>query len=336
MDPILDDDDRMDDVLAAAKKRPADIQRLKRYIQSQGDLVHGCMFPETDIDIMIAVVMRFLQDHIFQKILFGAAPDTVETITLVEASMQTNVEPKRGRYLYQYALSGGANTELADLFALRTWRAEALNAVICSPDYQKARHGRIRDLTTDAASLFKIFRKDKEWNKLCLACQESIIKPAIRLHEKLMTSTHHFYLDLNPYVLWNARQELEMSPEFIHDLPKLKCENILQHRKPFNITKLDPRPPKEQLYKELTNVATVVPALYMRQVGKGDVIKAPTAVRMQHVLVAWGTQERREKFLKNGERTLLHHLCFSRSERERAQEGGGSNAWAQWRNMPWT
>jgi hypothetical protein len=99
MDPILDDDDRMDDVLAAAKKRPADIQRLKRYIHSQGDLVHGCMFPETDIDIMIAVVMRFLQDHIFQKILYGAASDTVETITLVEASMQTNVEPKRGVYL---------------------------------------------------------------------------------------------------------------------------------------------------------------------------------------------------------------------------------------------
>lgn len=98
MEPILDDDDRIDDVLAAAKKRPGDVQKLKRYIHGQGDLVHGCMFPETDIDIMIAVVMRFLQDHIFQKILFGAAPDAVETITFVEASMQTNVEPKRGSY----------------------------------------------------------------------------------------------------------------------------------------------------------------------------------------------------------------------------------------------
>lgn len=153
-----------------------------------------------------------------------------------------------------------------------------------------------------------------------------------------MTSTHHFYLDLNTYILWNTRQELEMSPDFIHDLPKLKCENILQNRKPFNLTKLDPRPSKEQLYKELTNVVTVVPALYMRQVGKGDVIKAPTAVRMQHVLVAWGPQERREKFLANGERTLLHHLCFShRDGRERAQEGGvAAHAWAQWRNMQWS
>jgi len=311
MDPVLDDDDRRDDVVAAAKKRPGDLQKLRRYLNSQADLVYGCMFPETDIDILIAVIMRWLQDNIFQKILFGAAPDAVEAITFVEGSMQTNVEPKR------------------DLFALRTWRAEALNAVICSPDYQRARHGRMRELTADLASLFKVFRKDKDWNKLCHACHESIVKPAVELHEKLMTSTHHFYLDLNPYIIWNGRQELEMSPEFLHDLPKLKCENILQNRKLFSVTKLDPQPSKQQLYKELSNVATVVPALYMRQVGKGDVIKEPTAVRMQQVLVAWGPEEKREKFLAKGERTLMHQLCFSRRDREERSQDSGM--WAQLR-----
>ncbi|KAL2130857.1 hypothetical protein VTI74DRAFT_5847 [Chaetomium olivicolor] len=316
MDPILDDDDRIDEILAATKKRPADLQRLRKYMHQQGDLVHGCMFPETDIDIMIALVMRFLQDNIFQKILFGALPDIIEVLSFVEASMQTNVEPRR------------------DLFALRTWRAEALNAVICSPDYQRARSQRIRELTAEVASLFKIFKRDKDWSKLCYACQDSIVKPAVDLHEKLLVSTHHFYLDLNPYVLWNARQELEMSPDFLDDLPKLKCENILQNRKPFNVAKLDPQPTREQLYRELANVATVVPALYMRQVGSGDVIKEPTVVRPQQVLVAWGSQEKREKFLANGERTLMHRLYYSQRERERerGQEGGG---WAQWRGMPW-
>ncbi|EAQ84165.1 hypothetical protein CHGG_10569 [Chaetomium globosum CBS 148.51] len=314
IDPILDDDNKMDDVLAAAKQRPADVQKLKRYLHSQGDLVYGCMFPETDIDILIAVVMRFLQDHIFQKILYGAVPKTVEVISFLEGQMQTNVEPKR------------------DLFALRTWRAEALNAVLCSPDYARSRHGRIKELTTEMALLFKVFRRDKDWNGLCVACQDGIIKPAVALHEKLMTSTHHFYLDLNPYILWNSRQELEMSPDFLDDLHTLRCENILQNRKPFNVAKLDPRPSKEQLYKELNNVATIVPALYMRQVGKGDVIKEPTVVRMQQVLVAWGPEEKRERFLANGQRTLMHQLCFSRRDRgERAQDGG---VWP-WRGLQW-
>ncbi|AEO62064.1 hypothetical protein MYCTH_2113928 [Thermothelomyces thermophilus ATCC 42464] len=306
MDPILDDENKRNGVVEAAKKRPADIQKLRMYLRSEADLAYGCMFPETDVDILIAVTMRWLQDQIFQRILFGLVPEAVEIISFVEGSMQTNVEPKR------------------DLFALRTWRAEALNALICSPDYQQARLGRIRELTADVASLFKVFNHDKDWNRLCHACQESIIKPALKLHEKLMTSTHHFYLDLNPYIVWNSQQELEMSPEFLQDLPKLKCENILQNRRPFGVAKLEPRPSKQQLYKELLNVATVVPALYMRKVGKGDNIKEPTVVRMQHVLVAWGPEEKRKRFLANGERTLLHQLCFTRRNRqERAQEGDG-------------
>ncbi|KAL2146780.1 hypothetical protein VTI28DRAFT_2261 [Corynascus sepedonium] len=313
MDPILDDDDRINVVLEAAKKRPADVQKLRRYLHSQADLIYGCMFPETDVDILIAITLRWLQDHVFQKILFGVTPDAVETISFVEGSMQTNVEPKR------------------DLFALRTWRAETLNALICSSDYQRARQGRIRELTIEIASLFKVFHRDKDWNKHCLSCQESIIKPAVRLHEKLMTSTHHFYMDLDSYILWNSRQELEPSPKFVQDLPKLRCENMLQNRKPFDVAKLDPPPSKQQLHSELLAVATIAPALYMRQVGKGDVIKEPAVVRMQQVLVAWGPEDRREKFLADGDRTMLHRLCFSRRGREeRAQE---EDVWAPWKYL---
>lgn len=95
-EPALDNDDKQDEVVVAAKKRPGDIQKLRGYLRSQPDLAYGCMYPETDIDIFIAIVMRYLQDHIFQKVLYGATADAVETINFLEASMQTNVEPKRG------------------------------------------------------------------------------------------------------------------------------------------------------------------------------------------------------------------------------------------------
>ncbi|KAK4141962.1 uncharacterized protein C8A04DRAFT_30365 [Dichotomopilus funicola] len=316
MDPTLDSDERRDEVLTAAKKRPGDIQKLKGYLRSQPDLVYGCMYPETDVDIFIAVVMRYLQDHIFQKALYGATSDVVETINFLEASMQTNVEPKR------------------DQFALRTWSAEALNALICSPNYQRARHTRKREITTDLSSLFKIFLKEKEWNKFCVTCQDTIIKPAIALHEKLLTSTDHFYLDLVPYVLWGPPPDhnIRISPDFISDLPRIRCENILQNRKPLSVTKLDPSPSLEQLHHELTHVVSVVPGLYMRQVGKGDVIKEPTVVRMQQTLVAWGAADVREKFVEGGEGTLVRRLCFSRKERGDDQ-GGGGGLWEKWRNL---
>ncbi|KXX73605.1 hypothetical protein MMYC01_209753 [Madurella mycetomatis] len=314
LEPILDDDDKMDEALMLAIKKASEVERLRKYMHGQGDLVNACMYPDTDIDIFIALVMRFLQDNIFQKTLIGAVPSAVEVLSYIEGSMQTNVEPKR------------------DLFALRTWRAETMNAIICSPDYQRARAIRIKELTMELASLFRVFKKDKDWTKLCYSCQEEFIRPAVALHEKFVTSTHHFYLDLNPYMIWSGRQSLETSPDFLDDLVNLRCENILQNRKPFNVAKLDPQPTKEQLRRELANVVTVVPALYMRQVGKGDVIREPAVVRMQQVLVAWGPPEKRERFIMKGDRTLMHRLYHS--QRARAERGQDGSGWTPWRG-PW-
>ncbi|KAK4135778.1 hypothetical protein BT67DRAFT_448710 [Trichocladium antarcticum] len=320
MDPILDDDDKMDEIVSAAKKRPLETQKLKKYMHSYGDLVHGSMFPETDIDILLAIIMRFLQEHVFQKVLFDTVPSVVDVLALVESSMQTNVEPKR------------------DLFALRTWQAEGLNAVICSHDYQRARSARTRELTLELAAMFKPLRKDRDKTDFCHSCQQRVILPAVALHERLVTSTHHFYLDLNPYVVWNARRELEMSPDFLDHLPALRCENILQNRRPLHLARLDPPPTREQLCRGLTAVVSTVPALYMRQVGKGDVIRPPTAVRMQQVLVAWDPQARPERrWFADAQPTLMHRIYHAQAggRLEREGAGGSGGQWAQWRGMPW-
>ncbi|KAK0706053.1 hypothetical protein B0T26DRAFT_654715 [Lasiosphaeria miniovina] len=304
-EPVLEHPKKMEEVLAAAKKRSPEIHILRKWLQTHVDLMHGSLFPETDIDIIIAIIMRYLEVHIFRKILCGVVPGFVEVLSSVETSMQNNVEPKR------------------DLFAMRTWRAEALNAVICSPEYQKGRADWIRELTLNLASTFKIFSKDIQ--KFCVIWQDTVIKPAVALHEKMATSTHHFYTDLNTYMMWNPHHELAQNPNFLDDLHKLRCENILQHRKTFNIAKLSPKPTREQLSAKLTNVMAVVPALYMRQVGRSDIIKEPRLIRPQQMLVAWGGQEAREKFVANKERTLMNGVLYPK-EKDRAHEGG----WLGW------
>lgn len=98
MDPLLNDHGKgVDELLSNARKRPTEAGRLKRMIRINPDLVHGATFPETDEDIIIAIIMRFLDENIFQKILYGALPTEVQALSLVEASMQNHVEPKRGK-----------------------------------------------------------------------------------------------------------------------------------------------------------------------------------------------------------------------------------------------
>ncbi|KAK3320534.1 hypothetical protein B0T19DRAFT_242606 [Cercophora scortea] len=313
-DPIVEDPEKINAVVALARKRPADVAKLRRYLDHHIELINGCIFPETDIDILIAIVMRFLQDNVFQPQLFGCMSTAVQALGFIEHSMQNYVEPKR------------------DTYALRSWRAEAMNAMICSPEYKHARDARIHDLTEELASIFKVLRKDRDWNKICRSCQALIVKPAVELQEKFFISTHHYYLELEPMMAATSRNELATIPDFYTRLTEVACENILQNRKPFDLAKMEPKPTKEQLYKNLTNVSTIVPGLTLRMIGKGDALVEPKRVRKQQMLVAWGNQDKRDRFTANTDRTLMNRLYYiSRDRPDRESEG----IWSQFRHLQW-
>lgn len=97
MAPLLDNHAKgVDELLTNSRKRPTEAHKLKHAIQTHADLVHGTMFPETDEDVIISIIMRFLNDSIFQKILYGSCASFVESLSFIEMALQNTVEPKRG------------------------------------------------------------------------------------------------------------------------------------------------------------------------------------------------------------------------------------------------
>nr|XP_036579957.1 uncharacterized protein CTRU02_10008 [Colletotrichum truncatum]KAF6787713.1 hypothetical protein CTRU02_10008 [Colletotrichum truncatum] len=310
MAPLLDNHTKaVEETIAVARKKPTDANKLKHMIHTFPDLVHGTMYPETDEDIIISIIMRFLYDNIFQKTLYGSIAHYVEVLSFVETSLQNHVDPKR------------------DLFAIRTWTAEAYNAIISSREFKGVREQKLRELTMELAGIFKIFCKKDRIDDFRKSFEQHCIKPAMQLYEKIQVSTHHFYFDINPYMVWGPNGDFQPSRDFFDDLHNLDCKNILHNRKAFNLSKMDPPPSEKELFHRLLNVCTLTPALYMRQIGRKDVIKEPQLVRRQEMLVAWGPQEKREAFMENGDQTLLSHLYAAKYERERAEAGG----WATFR-----
>ncbi|KAF4776503.1 hypothetical protein HER10_EVM0006644 [Colletotrichum scovillei] len=308
MDPYLDDHEKgVEDLMTAARRRPSDALKLKQVIHQYPDLVHGAVFPETDEDIIIATIMRFINENIFQNIMYGSIANYVEVLSFVETALQNHVDPKR------------------DLFAIRTWTAEAYNAILSSRDFKGCREKKLRELTIELASVFKIFCRRDKIDSFFRNFEQICIKPAMQLYEKIQVSTNHFYFDINPYIVWGADGEMQTSTDFLDNLQDLDCKNIVQNRKAFNLAKIDPPPTKKELYHHLLNVCTLTPALYMRQIGRKDVIKEPQLVRRQRMLVAWGPQEKRDRFQENGDRTLLSHLYYAKSDRERQEAGGWTN-----------
>lgn len=201
------------------------------------------------------------------------------------------------------------------MFAVRTWTAESYNALMSAPQFRSVRARRSRDLTITLADVLRIFCKKDKYQWFCQNTEERCIRPAMALYEKLQISTHHFYLDIQPYIAWSGSQ-IAPSQEFYECVENLDCKNILHNRKAFNMNKLDPRPTKTDLYDNLLNVCTVVPALYIRQIGQRDAIKAPSVVRKQQVLVAWGPGEKREKFTEGADESLVHILCLSKARKK--------------------
>ncbi|KAM7206446.1 hypothetical protein V8F20_002795 [Naviculisporaceae sp. PSN 640] len=310
VDRVQDSPARVEELLVMARKKPSDFAPLRKHIGAHPDLSNGSLFPQTDIDIFIAVVTRFLKDNIFEKVLSGIVPKYVDVISSIESSMQTNVEPKR------------------DLYAIRSWRAETLNAVICGAEYKHRRIGHAKQLTVELLTIFKPFAPSgrSERFKFFDSCLDNIILPAIALQETFSTSTHHFYLDLDPYMIFNTRQEVQIGSDFNENLSKIKFENILQNRKTLVLAKVQPAPTRDELCQNLVNVATIAPALYMRKVIKADSLSEPTVVRPQHMVVAWGSQQEREKYLEN-QPTLITQIYSATAKH--ADEAG---AWAK---LPW-
>ena len=98
MEPWLDDPDTgAEELMSMARKRPHETTKFKRTLQHYPDLVHGAMYPETDEDIIVAIIMRYINDNIFQKLLYGAIHHYTEVISFIENQMQSTVEPKRGK-----------------------------------------------------------------------------------------------------------------------------------------------------------------------------------------------------------------------------------------------
>lgn len=297
--PTLDSDALHKEVLQRARKHPTTWAGILKHMYQQPDLAQAAEYPDTDLDVLTAIVMRHLNEHVFQTTLYGARPAHVAAVAAIENAMATHVEPRR------------------DQLAIRSWRAEALGALIADPNlYPTERAACEVALADELVALFRVFlpyhsepgaRRQAEAHAML---RDGCVRPAIDLHEKLLVSTHHFYTTLDGYYVQGTKREgggVVTSPDLYPSLDKLDCKNILQNRKTITRARIEADGSADP-QRALRTVLALTPAVYMRQVGQRDMVKEPALVCRQQMLVAWGSQEKREDFIRGGEKTLLAHL----------------------------
>lgn len=99
VDPVIDDEDNFQHAVDRVRKNPDDVAKLRAFVANHPDLIHGCLYPETDVDILISIVLRYLNDYIFQKGVPQGVRPLAEAISHIEGSMQSYIAPKRGNIM---------------------------------------------------------------------------------------------------------------------------------------------------------------------------------------------------------------------------------------------
>ena len=97
MEPVLADDTMKTELVASSRKKTSELSTIKKYLSRHPDLLRGIHFPETDVDVAIGIIMRFLHDTIFQRVLYGTVTELVGPVNFIEGSMRANVQPERGK-----------------------------------------------------------------------------------------------------------------------------------------------------------------------------------------------------------------------------------------------
>ncbi|KAK4444403.1 hypothetical protein QBC34DRAFT_442508 [Podospora aff. communis PSN243] len=247
----------------------------------------------------VSVVMGFLQTHIFESSpLLGSSNAHVATLSAIADQLGTSAMPKRDTYM------------------VRSWWCEAMVGMMSTRPYRALRDSRIKELTEQILEIFSVFIKTQgERDRLGALCSEGVVKPAVDLHEKMQTSLHHYYVDRTPYLLQRPSGSDELDFEFYEGTffrnlreNKMKFGDMLQSHKPFNPAKLNPTPTEQELVMNLFYVMTTVPALYMRRIGKGGEMSQPSLVRPECILVMWGSEEKRDDFIKEHKLTQMHRI----------------------------
>ncbi|KAM0807655.1 hypothetical protein AB5N19_07995 [Seiridium cardinale] len=97
--PVFDDEDTSDEILQKVRNNTLKAAGLRKMMKGQPDLIYATRFSDTDQDVIVGIIMRFLHHEVFSKVLYEAVEDIIKTIQTLEDSLRIHVQPQRGKPL---------------------------------------------------------------------------------------------------------------------------------------------------------------------------------------------------------------------------------------------
>ncbi|KAJ5038667.1 uncharacterized protein L3040_006347 [Drepanopeziza brunnea f. sp. 'multigermtubi'] len=216
----------------------------------------------TDEYNIIAAIMTFLHQEVFNKALCGAVDyRIIELINAVGKSMR-NMQPQRGEV------------------TCRTWYTEALAALANEAEFPTLQDRRVDDLAIHLSQVLHMFLPQRTSKKeLYISLRNSIIRPSVSLGHKMCLSIDKLALE------WASPEELALDTRSGWDngLPNLILANAAA----------DGQVLKSMPEAELDFLLNVSPALVVRA-AREEVFVEPRVLRKPKLLVTTAATRKRK------------------------------------------
>ncbi|KAI1801471.1 hypothetical protein F4811DRAFT_534574 [Daldinia bambusicola] len=292
--PLLQDPRWAQKVVEAAKGDGSS-DALVRWLDAYPDIARLTSVHVSTEYVLLAVIMRWVDQHIFRADLPGISPELLNLLNLVEDSLYEHVAPR------QRALE------------IRRWRQTTYFAVVHHPGYADARRYREDALARELRDILRFLPAVRDGgDEVLKQLRDTVIFPALELNEAFTTSVDHFQLQMWDFLPGSDSNSNSNSNNGSGEDPSgagvveaatvtTTVEQLWEYRDWFELEDtLDNNTTKvtvadktvEETVRWLDPVCTAIPAIVMTSADDYD---DTTLCSQAYIIAAWGLPPARER-----------------------------------------
>ncbi|KAI0196429.1 hypothetical protein F4808DRAFT_474013 [Astrocystis sublimbata] len=245
---------------------PHVVNPLRELLEFNVDLKSAIGYPGSDQEILVACIVRFIMQSIFEGTPCGIKPHTAEILQSIEETMPACSNP---------------GLEINNIW---TWRAQAYHAMFSHPLYPEHRQRDIDVLSAELAQVLEFLPNLPNDGSILQSISSRIIEPAVSLNENFRRSNDNHYFETTSGFTPGARIENHAGRQTREFFEAFFCRNALKRCAKFRLEKLKTTPNVEEIHF----ICSLIPALKARGLQGKYGVEVETVCN-ETIMIAWDT-----------------------------------------------
>ncbi|KAI0843573.1 hypothetical protein F5Y06DRAFT_291488 [Hypoxylon sp. FL0890] len=234
--PLMENDFRRKEVMSNAKRSGSAAGIIKWMVQYP-EITRLARYDDDGVDMLTAIFMRWLDDHIFSTNLCGIAESVEDMLEELETSVRNAPGDRKNEP------------------EMRRWRYNTYSGLLRHPDYRDQRKARENELTKLLDQLFGFLYPNPDYGNFEI---REIIRVSIDLHERAMGSLEGVSCEF-PSILAGVpgQDSSTIVSSLVDKADEITCHNILHGNQEFFLDKDN----KDQALANLDPICSITPTV---------------------------------------------------------------------------